>query len=221
MDLHELGAGAYPEFITHTDESLLAKKLSDPRRSEFPPGNANLPIRRCDPSAATGAKQAANREIGGPGAINFSIQTIRSLSLSIRVRVQQAIWGRHKDSIKDVLVALGHFALPSTSERERSSGKRLIAASAGHGIALVCVAAALSFSLPLQSIFPYPFLFLFFAAVMASAWFGGTAPGLFAVLLSTLAVDYFFVPPFHSFAVNATDSAYFVALFYALWRRVG
>lgn len=109
------------------------------------------------------------------------------------------------------MVALGHFPLSSTSERDRSSGKRLIAASAGHGIALLCVAAALALSLPLKSIFPYPFLFLFFAAVMASAWFGGAAPGLFAVLLSTLAVDYFFVPPFHSFAVNATDSAYFVA----------
>jgi len=46
---------------------------------------------------------------------------------------------------------------------------------------------------------------------MASAWFGGTAPGLFAVFLSTLAVDYFFVPPFRSFAVNTTDTAYFVA----------
>jgi K+-sensing histidine kinase KdpD len=53
-------------------------------------------------------------------------------------------------------------------------------------------------------------LFLFFAAVMISAWFGGTAPGLFAVLLSTLAVDYFFVPPFHSFVINATDGAYFL-----------
>jgi K+-sensing histidine kinase KdpD len=63
----------------------------------------------------------------------------------------------------------------------------------------------------LQRLFPYPFLFLFFAAVMASAWFGGTAPGLFAVLISTVAVDYFFVPPFHSFAVNATDTAYFVS----------
>jgi K+-sensing histidine kinase KdpD len=46
---------------------------------------------------------------------------------------------------------------------------------------------------------------------MTSAWFGGTEAGLFAVLLSTLAVDYFFVPPFHSFVINATDSAYFVA----------
>jgi K+-sensing histidine kinase KdpD len=80
-----------------------------------------------------------------------------------------------------------------------------------HGIALVCVAVALFSSLLLQQLFPYPFLFLFFAAVMTSAWFGGTSPGLFAVFLSTLAVDYFFVPPFHSFAVNATDAAYFVA----------
>jgi K+-sensing histidine kinase KdpD len=88
---------------------------------------------------------------------------------------------------------------------------RLIAASFGYSIALVCVAAALAASLLLQRLFPYPFLFLFFAAVMASAWFGGTAPGLSAVLLSTLAVDYFFVPPFHSFEVNATDTAYFAA----------
>jgi len=88
---------------------------------------------------------------------------------------------------------------------------RVLAASLGYSIALVCVAAALAASLLLQRLFPYPFLFLFFAAVMASAWFGGTAPGLSAVLLSTLAVDYFFVPPFHSFEVNATDTAYFAA----------
>jgi K+-sensing histidine kinase KdpD len=73
------------------------------------------------------------------------------------------------------------------------------------------VGAALISTLLLKSLFPYPFLFLFFAAVMASAWFGGAAFGLFAVLLSTLAVDYFFVPPFHSFLINATDTAYFIA----------
>jgi C4-dicarboxylate-specific signal transduction histidine kinase len=54
-------------------------------------------------------------------------------------------------------------------------------------------------------------LFVFFAAVMASAWFAGTGPGLFAVLLSTIAVDYFFVRPFYSLAINATDSSYFAA----------
>src|SRR5579862_4291598 len=74
-----------------------------------------------------------------------------------------------------------------------------------YGTALLFVTAALISTLLLQHMFPYPFLFLFFAAVMASAWFGGTGSGLFAVLASTLAVDYFFVPQFRSFAVNATD----------------
>jgi K+-sensing histidine kinase KdpD len=108
-------------------------------------------------------------------------------------------------------VAWGHFALSTISERDRRSAVRAIAAGVRHGIALACVAGALGLSLLLQRLFPYPFLFLFFAAVMSSAWFGGTSPGLFAVLLSTLAVDYYFVPPFHSFAVNATDTAYFAA----------
>jgi C4-dicarboxylate-specific signal transduction histidine kinase len=73
------------------------------------------------------------------------------------------------------------------------------------------VATALFSTLLAQRFFPYPVLFLFFAAVMASAWFGGTGPGLFAVFVSTTVVDYFFVPPVHSFAVNATNSAYFAS----------
>jgi C4-dicarboxylate-specific signal transduction histidine kinase len=80
-----------------------------------------------------------------------------------------------------------------------------------YGIALLLVAAALVATLVVRGWFPYPFLFLFFAAVMASAWLGGTASGLFAVFLSTVAVAYFFVPPFYSFAINATDTSYFVA----------
>src|SRR5689334_21711981 len=65
-----------------------------------------------------------------------------------------------------------------------------------YGSALMCVVSALVITLPLQRFFQYPFLFLFFAAVMASAWFAGTGAGLFAVLVSTIVVDYFFVPPF-------------------------
>ncbi|MFZ3202011.1 MAG: DUF4118 domain-containing protein [Candidatus Acidiferrales bacterium] len=90
-----------------------------------------------------------------------------------------------------------------------------------YGMALLFVAVALVSTLLLRRLFPYPFLFLFFAAVMASAWFGGTGAGLFSVFMSTLAVDYFFLPPFHSLAVNATDSAYFgafvVSAFVASW----
>jgi C4-dicarboxylate-specific signal transduction histidine kinase len=79
------------------------------------------------------------------------------------------------------------------------------------GIALLLVAAAFLPTLLLQRLFPYPFLFLFFGAVMASAWFGGTSAGFFAVLLSTILVEYFFVPPFYSFSINTTAEAYFAA----------
>jgi K+-sensing histidine kinase KdpD len=96
-------------------------------------------------------------------------------------------------------------------ETDRSSRLQVGSVIRRAGITLSCVVAALVSTLLLQHLFPYPFLFLFFAAVMISAWIGGTAPGLFAVLLSTLAVDYFFVPPFHSFVINATDTAYFVS----------
>jgi K+-sensing histidine kinase KdpD len=108
-------------------------------------------------------------------------------------------------------VALGHIALSSFTKRGRWPRTRLADTSQRFGTALACVTAALASSLLLQRLFPYPFLFLFFAAVMVSAWFGGTVPGLLAVFLSTLAVDYFFVPPIHSFAINATDTAYFVS----------
>lgn len=78
-----------------------------------------------------------------------------------------------------------------------------------YGIALLFVAIAFVSTLLLQRFFPYPFLFVFFAAVMASAWCGGSKPGFLAVLVSTLLVDYFFVPPFHTFAVDASNVAYF------------
>lgn len=79
------------------------------------------------------------------------------------------------------------------------------------GIALLAVGLAFACTLLLQPHFPYPFLFLFFGAVMVSAWFGGTAIGLATVLLSTLLVDYFFVPPYYSFSISATAEAYFAA----------
>jgi signal transduction histidine kinase len=46
---------------------------------------------------------------------------------------------------------------------------------------------------------------------MASAWFGGTGSGFFAVLISTALIDYFFVPPFHSFSISTSAEAYFIA----------
>jgi C4-dicarboxylate-specific signal transduction histidine kinase len=91
------------------------------------------------------------------------------------------------------------------------SGRRAQFMIRGYVLALVFSGLALACSLPLEGLFPYPFLLLFFAAVMASAWFGGTGPGILSVLLSTIAVDYYFVPPLRSFALNATDSTYFAS----------
>jgi putative methionine-R-sulfoxide reductase with GAF domain len=105
------------------------------------------------------------------------------------------------------------ISVPSVA---RSSATQGLGRTAGfmvrrYGIAFSCVGVAFLFTLLLRPFFHYPFFFLFFPAVMAAAWFGGPGPGLFGVLLSTLVVDYFLVPPFYSFAVNATDVTYFTA----------
>jgi len=80
-----------------------------------------------------------------------------------------------------------------------------------YGLALLLVGLALAATLLVHQLFSYPFLFLFFAAVILSAWQGGTAAGLFAVLLSTVAVEYFFLPPFFSFTIRPADVAYLMA----------
>jgi C4-dicarboxylate-specific signal transduction histidine kinase len=93
----------------------------------------------------------------------------------------------------------------------RSLWVRLRPLFAFYGAALLFVGVSFLFSFLLQRFFPYPFLFFFFGAVMASAWFGGTGPGLVSVVLSTVLVDYFFVPPFNSFSITPSAEAYFGA----------
>jgi uroporphyrinogen-III synthase len=94
---------------------------------------------------------------------------------------------------------------------ERRDGRVVGYVIRRYGLSLLFVAVALLASVALQPLFPHPFLFLFFAGVVASAWFGGMLPGLFSVLISTLAVDYFFVPPLYSFGVKTTEVSYFAA----------
>jgi C4-dicarboxylate-specific signal transduction histidine kinase len=77
--------------------------------------------------------------------------------------------------------------------------------------AIFFVTTSFVLTFALQRFFPYPFLFFFFGAVVASAWFGGSKPGLFSVIISTVVVDYFFVPPYRSFSISSTAEAYFGA----------
>ena len=49
---------------------------------------------------------------------------------------------------------------------------------------------------------------LFYGAVIISSWYGGRWSGLLSVLLATLAVDYYFVPPSHRFTLNIATMPY-------------
>jgi K+-sensing histidine kinase KdpD len=54
----------------------------------------------------------------------------------------------------------------------------------------------------LQHLIVAPPWYEFLAGVLISTWVGGLGPGILAVLLSTLAMDYFFVPPLHTFSLD-------------------
>ena len=43
------------------------------------------------------------------------------------------------------------------------------------------------------------------SATIASAWFGGRGPGLLATAVSAVGIDYFFLPPIHSFRIAEGD----------------
>ncbi len=79
-----------------------------------------------------------------------------------------------------------------------------------YGAAVLFVLLALLAMLLLNPWIPMqqsPFL-VFFAAVMASAWYGGMGAGLLATALTALAADYFFMPPAYSlFLKGSSDTA--------------
>jgi PAS domain S-box-containing protein len=66
-----------------------------------------------------------------------------------------------------------------------------------YGLAVLCIVAALLVTELLQHLLDGPPWYVLLAAVMISSWVGGFGPGLLAVLLSILAIDYFFVPPLY------------------------
>src|SRR6266853_6924216 len=64
-----------------------------------------------------------------------------------------------------------------------------------YGAAIILVAAALGTALILRhDDLPHPFTSFSFAAIAITFWYGGTGPGLLALLLSYLAMTDFFIP---------------------------
>jgi C4-dicarboxylate-specific signal transduction histidine kinase len=52
---------------------------------------------------------------------------------------------------------------------------------------------------------------LFFCSVMLSSWYGGLGPGLFAAVLSVVALDYYFIPPLYALGIGPEDAADMIA----------
>ncbi len=74
---------------------------------------------------------------------------------------------------------------------------------APYAVALLAVSSALLLTLLLQPLLNPTIFLLFFAAVAVSAWYGGMKVGILATILSTLAVNYFFIQPLFSLVVDA------------------
>src|SRR5947209_1827229 len=70
-----------------------------------------------------------------------------------------------------------------------------------YGMALAAIALVVSVKVAVLPVAGAPFP-LFLGAVLFSAWFGGTGPGLFATLLALAAADYFFIEPVYSISVG-------------------
>ncbi len=45
----------------------------------------------------------------------------------------------------------------------------------------------------------------FFCSVMLTSWYGGLWPGVFAAIISVLALDYFFIPPLYALGIGPED----------------
>lgn len=82
---------------------------------------------------------------------------------------------------------------------------------AAYGLAVISTAAAAGLAFGMRWWNGDTFLFPFFVAVIVTAWFGGPVPAWIATVISMLAVDFFFTPPLHSFAVSAASMPYFLA----------
>lgn len=77
-----------------------------------------------------------------------------------------------------------------------------------YGLAIVAVAAALLITRSLErytDITP-----LFYAAIVVSAWFGGMGPGLLAVVLAELSIDYYFVGPLYTLRLGPKPLSFLV-----------
>lgn len=77
-----------------------------------------------------------------------------------------------------------------------------------YSLGVLSVAIAVGLALLLQSFELRESFFLI--AIAVTVWFGGMGPGLLAIVLSDLSIDYFFFPPIHSIELDLSHIPYFI-----------
>jgi C4-dicarboxylate-specific signal transduction histidine kinase len=95
------------------------------------------------------------------------------------------------------------------------------------GLVLALIAVAWGLTYLLRGVVSIAGYIFFYVAVVACAWFGGRWPGALAVVLSVLAVDYFFTTPIHSFGIHRESLPIFIEFaisalvvgWFSSWRR--
>lgn len=70
-----------------------------------------------------------------------------------------------------------------------------------YGVAIATTAIALLLTLWLDPLLDSTVIAFFYLAIVVTAWYGGIQPGAIAVILSILAIDYFFTPPLYEFSL--------------------
>jgi PAS domain S-box-containing protein len=108
--------------------------------------------------------------------------------------------------------------MKQTIASPNSSTRTLLSAIRGYSFALLLVALALAAGLSLAHFdfqgVQFPF---FLIAIAVVVWREGTGPAIFALILSSLAYNYFFTPPIYSFYISPSDiPRYIVFILFAL-----
>jgi PAS domain S-box-containing protein len=100
------------------------------------------------------------------------------------------------------LIAVQFFGVPKMS-RSDPLARRIVPVVWRYGLSVVLVALCTAVTVPLQ-IYGVR-TSLFFPAILLSTWYGGTGPGLLAVLLSSSSINYFFTEPHGAFQFSVQD----------------
>jgi hypothetical protein len=79
-----------------------------------------------------------------------------------------------------------------------------------YAVAVVAVGGAVVATLELGSAMKHTPT-LFFCSVFFSSWIGGVLPGIFACLLSAIALDYYFIPPLYALGIGLEEAPDMIA----------